>query len=62
MDDVTMIRENYAGIAAVILFSVDEEKPRRFYKRLEFEEIDYADCETYQSSENAGCVAMYKLL
>lgn len=62
MEDITVVRENYAGIAAVLIFSVEEEKPKKFYRRLQFEEIDPVDCDVYQSPENDGCIAMYKLL
>lgn len=61
MDDVVNIRELFAGVAAVILFSVDEERPRRFYRSLDFKEIPGDDTiSVYHSTENDRCIAMYK--
>lgn len=60
LQDIMSLRDYALGVQAAILFSLDLPRQLRFYKREGFSRFIEED--VFQSTENEGCVPMYKIL
>ena len=60
LQDIMSLRDYILGVQAAILFSLDYPKQLRFYEREGFSY--FCEEDVFQSTENEGCVPMYKIL
>ncbi|SFL65810.1 hypothetical protein [Pelosinus propionicus] len=61
MDFIIIIRETFAGISGIILYSVDDAKALSFYKRQGFNEI-CGSYSVYEPTDTIDCIPMYKFV